>query len=185
MVVAHYCGHRMTPPGRRGPLVAADEGRVAEALVDTITGLKVAAVFGSLSAGADLLVAEAALRQGAELHVILPFGPHRFKAEAVTPCGAGWSARFDAAFRRSSSVEVLPGEVEATVKAYAMSARRAMDRAVMRARMTGVEPMQIAVWNGKPEGDDCAVESELREWQSTGLHSCIIPPHWSSRRKIV
>jgi hypothetical protein len=185
MVVAHYCGHRMTPPGRQGPLTASDECKVAVALADTIASLDVAAVFGSLAAGADLLVAEAALKRGAELHIVLPFGPRRFKAEAVAPGGAEWDARFDAAFRRASSVEVLPGEVEATLKAYAMGARRAMDRAVMRARMLGVEPMQIAIWNGKPVNDGSAVEAEIQEWQSTGLHSCIIPPHWSMRRKIV
>jgi hypothetical protein len=185
MVVAHYCGHRMTPSGRNGPFIAADERKVAEAVADMIASLDVAAVFGSLAAGADLLVAEAALARGAEVHIVLPFGPRRFKAEAVAPSGYDWDARFDAAFRRASSVEVLPGEVEATITAYAMGSRRAMDRAVMRARMLGVEPMQVAIWNGKPVSDGSAVEAELQEWQSTGLHSCIIPPHWSARRKIV
>ncbi len=185
MVVAYYCGHRMAAPGTTGPLTRADEPRVAQALADTLATLDVSAVFGSLAAGADLLIVEAALQRGAELHVVLPFGPHRFKAEAVTPSGDGWDARFDAAFRRSSSIEVLPGEVEATATAYAMGAGRAMDRAVLRARMMNVDPVQIAIWNGKPSRDGSAVEAEVLRWQSTGLHSCIIPPHWSQRRKIV
>ncbi|HVJ54819.1 MAG TPA: hypothetical protein VM689_20330 [Aliidongia sp.] len=183
MVVAHYCGHRVTPLGRSGPLLGSDEMPVSLALADTLSTLEVSALFGSLSAGAELLIAEAALKRGAELHVVLPFGPLRFKAEAVTPGGVGWDDRFDAAFRRASSVEVLPGEVEATSKAYAMGARRAMDRAVMRARMLGIEPMQIAIWDGRPTADGSTVDDEIKEWQATGLHSCIIPPRWSARRR--
>ena len=97
----------------------------------------------------------------------------------MVPSGALWERRFDAAVRRATSVEVLPGEVEATDKAYSTGARRAMDRAVLRARMLGIEPVQIAVWDGQPVIDGSTVDTELKEWQLTGLHSCIIPPRWA------
>jgi len=185
MVVAHYCGHRMARQGHGGAFIPAAEAAVARALGDALEQLGVSAAFGSLASGADILAAEAALARGAELHVVLPFGPRRFKAEAVVPSGADWERRFDAAVRRATSVEVLPGEVEATDKAYATGARRAMDRAVLRARMLGTEPVQIAIWDGQPVIDGSTVDTELKEWQQTGLHSCIIPPSWSLRRKTV
>jgi adenylate cyclase len=183
MVVAHYCGHRMTKQGAAGSLVPANEHAVARALAEALDALDVTAAFGSLASGADILVAEAVLARGSELHVILPFGPRRFKAEAVTPSGEGWEGRFDVAVRRASSIEVLAGEVEATIKAYADAAGRAMDRAVLRARMLGVEPVQIALWDGKPPLDGSTVDAELTEWQSTGLHSCVVPPSRVSYRK--
>jgi adenylate cyclase len=185
MVVAYYCGHRMARAGSDGAFVAHAEPSVARAIADTLDALDISVVFGSLASGADILVAETALARGAELHIVFPFGPRRFKAEAVTPSGGEWERRFDAAVRRATSVEVLPGEVEATVTAYATSSRRAMDRAVLRARMLGSEPVQIAVWDGKTVTDGSAVDVELREWQQTGLHSCIIPPVWRQLRLVV
>jgi len=175
----------MARPGLGGAFIPAAEEAVAHAITDALEQLGVGAAFGSLASGADILAAEAALARGAELHVVLPFGPLRFKAEAVAPSGAEWERRFDAAVRRATSVEVLPGEIEATNQAYATGARRAMDRAVLRARMLGTEPVQLAVWDGQPVIDGSTVDAELKEWQLTGLHSCIIPPTWSLRRKSV
>jgi adenylate cyclase len=185
MVVAHYCGHRMARQGVLGAFVTSAEQAVARALVEAFDSLDVTAAFGSLASGADIMAAEAALSRSAELHVVLPFGPRRFKAEAVAPAGADWERRFDAAVRRATSVEVLPGEVEATDQAYATGARRAMDRAVLRARMLGTDPVQVAVWDGQPVADGSTVDVELKEWQQTGLHSCIIPPNWTLRRKSI
>jgi hypothetical protein len=185
MVVAHYCGHRMARPGFGGAFIPAAEESVARAIAEALESFGVAAAFGSLASGGDILAAEATLARGAELHVVLPFGPRRFKAEAVEPSGAEWARRFDAAVRRATSIEVLPGEIEATEKAYATGARRAMDRAVLRAGMLGTEPIQIAIWDGKPVIDGSTVDAELKEWQLTGLHSCIIPPSWSLHRQTV
>jgi hypothetical protein len=185
MVVAHYCGHRMAKPGLGGALIPTAEEAVARAIADALEQLGVGAAFGGLASGTDILAAEAALARGAELHVVLPFGPRRFKAEAVAPAGPDWERRFDTAVRRATSVEVLPGEINADEKAYATGARRAMDRAVLRARLLGSEPVQVAVWDGRPAIDGSTVDVELREWQQTGLHSCVIPPSWSLRRKSV
>jgi hypothetical protein len=185
MVVAHYCGHRMALPGLSGALVPAAEEAVARAIAAALEQLGVGAAFGGLASGAEILAAEAVLARGAELHIVLPFGPRRFKAEAVAPAGPDWEKRFDTAVRRATSVEVLPGEVDAPEQAYATGARRAMDRAVLRARLLGTEPVQIAVWDGRPTSDGSTVDLELKEWQQTGLHSCVIPPAWSLRRKSV
>jgi hypothetical protein len=181
MVVAHYCGHRMARRGFGGAFIPAAEETVARAIAEALDSFGVVAAFGSLASGGDILAAEAALARGAELHVVLPFGPRRFKAEAVVPSGADWERRFDAAVRRATSIEVLPGEVEATDRAYATGARRAMDRAVLRASMLATEPVQIAIWDGKPVIDGSTVDAELTEWQQTGLRSYIIPPTWSLR----
>lgn len=182
-VIAHYCGNRMAVDSSRAGLVAEQEEHVASAIADALDSLDVQAAFGSLASGADILTAEALLKRGAELHVVLPFGPRRFKTEIVMPGGEGWEARFDYAVRRATSIEVLPGEVEPTMMALTNCARRAMDRAMMRAGMMSTEPVQIAVWDGKPPTDGSYVDVQIDEWQSSGLHSCIIQPEWSTVRE--
>ncbi|MEI9985099.1 MAG: hypothetical protein WDN69_19040 [Aliidongia sp.] len=103
----------MARPGLGGAFIPAAEEAVSRAIADALEQLRVGAAFGALASGADILAAEAVLTRGVELHIVLPFGPRRFKAEAVAPSGGDWERRFDAAVRRATSVEVLPGEVEA------------------------------------------------------------------------
>lgn len=63
--------------------------------------------FGALSAGAELVVAEALLARGAELHVVLPSDPASFAALRVDPHGGDWRARFDAALDAAESVQLV------------------------------------------------------------------------------
>jgi hypothetical protein len=53
------------------------------------------AVYGALAAGSDILIAEAAVDSGAELHIILPAEIQRFRATSVVPFGDHWANRFD------------------------------------------------------------------------------------------
>jgi tetratricopeptide (TPR) repeat protein len=63
--------------------------------------------FGALAAGAELVIAEALLARGAELHVVLPSDPASFAAAHVDPHGADWRARFDAALEAAESVHLV------------------------------------------------------------------------------
>ena len=48
--------------------------------------------YGSLACGADMLVAEAILARGGELHVVLPFAEEDFLKTSVHVGGPEWSA---------------------------------------------------------------------------------------------
>ena len=63
--------------------------------------------FGALAAGADILIAEALHRTGAELHIILPYPVERFRELSVAPYGEHWGSRFDALVEATSSLDVL------------------------------------------------------------------------------
>ncbi|QTD57189.1 tetratricopeptide repeat-containing protein [Parasphingorhabdus cellanae] len=64
--------------------------------------------FGALAAGADILIAEALLKSGAELHVTLPYSIDRFREVSVTPFGRQWVPRFDALVESAVNVYSLP-----------------------------------------------------------------------------
>ena len=76
--VAHFCGH----------MFAADpaaEARLRAEIDAVLDEEEIGFAFGALACGADLLVAEAALARGVELHVVLPFEEEDFLAQSVPP----------------------------------------------------------------------------------------------------
>ena len=77
-----YAGHRIAPENATGRFPSDEEARVAAGVHDRLERTRPAAGFGSLASGGDVLVAEALLARGAELHVLLPFAVRRFRAIA-------------------------------------------------------------------------------------------------------
>jgi hypothetical protein len=68
---------------------------------------RVGFVFGGLSAGAEIVAAEAAIEAGAELHVVLPGGTEAFARACVEPAGSGWRGRFDAMVGAAESLHMV------------------------------------------------------------------------------
>ena len=71
--------------------------------------------FGAPAAGADILIAEALHRAGAELHITLPHPVDRFRELSVAPFGDHWLGRFDALVAAAARLEILtelPDEAE-------------------------------------------------------------------------
>jgi hypothetical protein len=73
VTVIHYTGHRIAAPASAGRFPADQERSIAERIALQLDRRDVAVAYGSLAAGADVLVAEAILARGAQLHVVLPF----------------------------------------------------------------------------------------------------------------
>jgi hypothetical protein len=61
-------------------------------------------IYTSAACGADILCIEAALEQGAEVNVVLPFDRDDFVRTSVAVGGEGWLARFDGALARVARV---------------------------------------------------------------------------------
>jgi hypothetical protein len=70
--------------------------RVAAEVERTIASLGPRLAVGSAAAGADLLAAEACLRAGAAIEILIPAGRNRFRAESVADKGGRWGEAFDA-----------------------------------------------------------------------------------------
>ncbi|TVV70519.1 adenylate/guanylate cyclase domain-containing protein [Sphingomonas solaris] len=93
----HFTGRACAPD-------AATEAAIAAAIADSLATRDVGFAYGTLSAGGELLAAEAVLARGGELHVVLPFDEADFIAHAVRPAGEPWVARYRAAVAAATSV---------------------------------------------------------------------------------
>jgi hypothetical protein len=137
----HFAGHLgVAPDSSLGKQVAA-----------LIAQERIGFGYGALAAGADIVIAEALLAAGAELHVILPVPADTFCAQSVTPYAAEWAARYAACLDAATSVRELTrisGAYEPL--ATALAADVAMGSAVLNARMLDSEAVQLLVIDDGP-----------------------------------
>jgi hypothetical protein len=103
--VLAFTGHMIDAPGRAAPRFPAALVPAVEAAVrKRLARMHRPVFYGSAACGADLIVIEAALAQGAEVNVVLPFDQDDFVRTSVEVGGAGWLPRFDAALSRATRV---------------------------------------------------------------------------------
>lgn len=133
----HFGGHIAVGP---------DDLETAAAVRDVLEAEGVGFGYGALAAGADIIIAEALLARGAELHLTLPAAPAVFRAASVAGRGGGWGERFDAALARADSL-VWPGHADdrPTPPGLQLAAEAAMGAAVMQARTLATEAVQLLV----------------------------------------
>lgn len=171
--VAVYCGHMFNSGGAEEAALAA---RVAEAL----DRYDVRAGFGPLACGADLLIAEALLARGGELHVVLPFAEDDFIAESVLCGGPEWLARYEACRDAAHAVHfATPGAYVGDDNQFAYNTRLAMGLAALKAQATGGEAVQIAVLSDKVRSLSqtglAGTVADIGLWQSLGRETVTIP----------
>jgi class 3 adenylate cyclase len=171
--VAHFCGHRI----RTTRFGAESEHEVAAKIADELRRRPVDYAYGALASGADILWAEAMLRGGAELHVVLPFASSAFVASSVSPAGAGWVERFKHCMAAASTVRYATEDALAADDVlYRYGAELAMGLAVLRARHLCTHARQLAVWDGKPVLGGAGTAIDIAKWRDRGLQSTVIEP---------
>ena len=139
--------------------------RVEEFLSET----NVAIAYGSLAAGADLLIAERLLTRGVELHVVLPFSVEEFVLVSVNAAGPEWSDSFEKCLRRSSSVMVAcdKGFLD-DASMFCFASRIAMRHARNRAQFLCVDAIQLAVTDGRRWSNTSGTASDIENWRRAG-----------------
>jgi class 3 adenylate cyclase/tetratricopeptide (TPR) repeat protein len=164
--VAHYSGHMIGE--RFGP---ASEGRVAARIADVLATRDVGYGFGALASGSDILFAEALRARGAELHVVLPFEQEQFIATSVATAGDGWVRRFHECIAAASSITygTLDASRTDTDALFAYGGQLAMGLALLRAGFLATDPVQIAVWDGKPGKSVAGTAADIATWHRRGL----------------
>jgi class 3 adenylate cyclase len=171
----HYAGHMISPPGKPGRFPAEDEARVAAEIERVLDGLRIGAAYGALAAGADIMFAEALLRRGVQLQVILPFRHDEFVELSVRQAGESWVARFEACMARATSVRYATEDSHlGDDHLFAYSSQIAMGLAVLYARHLQTEPLQIVVWDGVPSGAIAGTAVDTDAWHRAGLPRIII-----------
>ncbi|MBF0664870.1 MAG: hypothetical protein IR159_04900 [Brevundimonas sp.] len=153
----HFAGH----------MGVDDDPALRAAIDERLAAERIGFAFGALAGGADLIVAEAVLARGAELHLVLPASPPVFRAESAAPLGGDWSGRFDAVLDRAASVAVAGSGRDATTMLHIrLAAEIAMGRAVMKAAGLASEAVQLLI--ADPGADGSATEHIGAHWRAAG-----------------
>lgn len=168
--VMHFCGHMFAADPEAEARLKAEAGAI-------IAEEEVGFAFGAIACGSDLILAEAALERGIQLHIILPFSEEDFLAQSVRPGGDGWEARFravrDAAARTTfaSEIEFFGDPVQ-----YGYASRMAMGMARLRAEHLVGEAIQLAIWDGRPSNGPAGTGEDVRVWAKHGGRARLIDP---------
>jgi hypothetical protein len=167
----NFAGHLGVAPDHGGALQA----QVADWLAEQNIGFG----FGALAAGADIVIAEALLARGGELHVVLPIGVDAFIAQSIAPYDPAWRARFEECLAAATSLQCvtsLSGAYEPL--ATQLAADVAMGATVLNARRLQGAACQLLVIDDGPGryGTGQGTRSIAERWRNQGLQHCITAP---------
>ncbi|MCW5749407.1 MAG: hypothetical protein KIT36_24670, partial [Alphaproteobacteria bacterium] len=160
----HYCGHMPAARWSDGEAVSTLTSRINRVLMDRDVGF----VFGALAAGADIMFAEAALRRGAQLTVVLPFERDAFVRASVLPFGTDWLQRFDHCLSKARVLVVDPTHYPHDELDFGHGARRAMGLARMHARRLDGDIAQLAIWDGAGTAWEAGTAADVALWAASG-----------------
>lgn len=130
----------------RGTMGLSPDDKVASARIEEVLEReRPGFLYGALAAGADILIAEAGLRQGARLHVLLPASIEAFRALSVTPFGTEWGARFDELCAAAESVETIATAGPPSVAGVALAQAMVRGLAMVNARELQAKALALEV----------------------------------------
>jgi hypothetical protein len=164
----HFAGHLG---------VSGNDKDFAEKLNLFLANEKIGFGYGALAAGADILIAEALIEHGAELHVVLPSEPDFFRQRSVTPFGADWSDRFTYLLSSAESVLVVGlGSSSLSPLSLQLAGEAAMGNAIRQANLLMTEPVQLVVLDSLPStgGVPGSTQWAHEVWAATGRRRDIL-----------
>ena len=163
----HFAGHMG---------VAAGGAAIAREIRAVIRKERVGFGYGALAAGADILIAEALLEAGAELHLVLPAPEAMFREASVARFGKGWARRFDRVLRKAHSIRIAGSEGPPSPLAIQLAAEVAMGRAAMQAATLSTEAVQLLILDRKDKKSAAAGGSVwiASTWKRGGRRQLIL-----------
>jgi adenylate cyclase len=174
--VIHFCGHMTRPAGIPARFPHEQQAAVAAQVREKLRANRVGFAHGSLASGADIIIAEAALELGAELHLVLPFDIDEFVAISVAPAGPGWPERFRHCLGAATSVTIASDSAYAGDDVlFAYAGRIAMGQAMNRAASIDTRAWQLAVFDGDAAYEKAGTAHDIHQWRDAGGVTEIIP----------
>jgi hypothetical protein len=165
----HYAGHLG---------IAAEQSGALRTEIDAVLeDANIGFGYGALAAGVDVIVAEALLARGAELHVTLPTQRDMFLAQSVLPFGGAWVGRFEACLASATTVceaTHVAGDYEP--RATALAADIAMGAALLNASRLESGALQLLVIDDGdgPFGGGASTARDGMIWKEAGHDQRII-----------
>lgn len=167
--VFHFCGHMF----RAGWPV---EQQLAEAVNQILDETGALIAYGPLACGADILIAEAILARGGELHAVMPFAEEDFLRTSVRLGGAEWEERYlrarDAAASVTFATQIQHSDDD---ELFAYCSKLVMGLARLRAGIMQSDVFQLAVWDGRPANGVAGTAADCAEWERQGGKTRIVP----------
>jgi tetratricopeptide (TPR) repeat protein len=161
----HFAGHMG---------VAPDDPALVDAVEQALALQRVGFGYGALAAGADIVIAEALLQKGAELHLVLPGSREAFREASVSRFGPAWVERFEAVASAAASVRVLAGAAGADHRlSLQLASEVAMGLAAMQAERLATAPLQLVVLDrpDPPAGEPGGSAWSRAAWNAAGRAS--------------
>ncbi len=165
----HFGGHMSFDPEvvRREHL---DE-KIAAVLEEESVGFG----YGALAAGADIIIAEALLARGAELHAVLPGGAEAFAAVSVDPFGKAWRKRFDSVLAMAETIRpVRPLGAAPDSSMIGLGDEVAMGAALMNGRRLESSAVQLLVLDSADEAGNGASGRSREIWAAGGWRQRVL-----------
>ena len=164
----HFCGHIFREN-------AESEARLRKEIDRFLNQNDVGFAYGSAAAGADLLIAEAILERGGELHFTLPFDQDDFVEQSVRPAGGNWMARFERCITEASSVN-LATEMHyvGDPAQFGYASKVAMGMAKLRSQFLGSPVQQLAIWDGVESTGPAGTGADVASWKAYGGATTIL-----------
>jgi len=173
--VIHYCGHIIAPEDADGSFPFEQEHTVTQSIQKYFDQTSEIIAFGSLASGADILIAEAILEHGGELHVALPFCLEEFIEVSVRPSGGDWVKRFHHCLESATSVRYATKDSYlGDNQLFTYCSGLAMGLAVLRSRYLDGPINQLAIWDGKPPDMPVGTAFDVSCWRDLNLPQFII-----------
>lgn len=167
--VIHFCGH-MFQAGWDA------EAELAASIRSILDEADVRIAYGPLACGADILVAEAVLERGGELHAVLPFAEDDFVATSVSVGGPEWLPRYERVKAAASDL-VFATQMRWVDddQQFAYCSRLVMGLTQLRASVMQAEVFQLAVWDGVPATGVAGTGADVAAWKELGGVTRIVP----------
>lgn len=174
--VVHFCGHRFVSEDDQ---VVDSEGRkvsIVRAVSNLLEAKNTGHAYGSLAAGADIIIAEAALALNIELHILLPFSLEEFIDISVRSSGDQWVERFQRVLEAATSVSVTcDSGYGGDDSLFAYASAVGMGRARILAGALEAEAWQLAIWDGESTNFEAGTALDVSVWrQASGASTEVI-----------
>ena len=167
----HFAGHIWK--NEAPPLTPNYEEMLAQ-VTDIIHQKDIGYGYGALAAGADIIIAELLIQEGAELHVTLPCNIESFLEYSVRPFGEGWVPRFKSCIEEAFSIKFL-NRMSKTPQRDSdfIASQVSMGQAIIKGQQFNVEPEQLLMLDENATKSMTA--NQATAWEGKNLSQSILP----------
>lgn len=141
--------------------IAHDDGLARDQIAHAVHESGAGFGYGAIAAGADILIAEALMEAGGELHLVLPAMPSQFKSISVDAFGDEWSPRFERLFEQAASVEIIDHAGPVSTGSIAAASLIAKGMALDKAQRMETRFLAMQVGDGRQVQADADIRLAL------------------------